>query len=114
VVSLLASCGGQTTVPTIAAPTPPRANTPVSTDGATISFGAWEYEMALYEPLAERFNAENPGITVVVVPIDEAYNNGGGDALRTLRAVVSLVDTASTYGVPPAAYNTPLLLDLRP
>ncbi len=113
VLALLASCGGQTGVPTIAAPSS-RATPSVTAEGTVISFGVWEYEVAQYAPLAERFNTENPGSTVVVVPIDEVYNTSSGDPLATLRAAVSFVDTSVAYGLPSAAYNTPLLLDLRP
>jgi ABC-type glycerol-3-phosphate transport system substrate-binding protein len=83
-----------------------------------VSFAAWDFERAGYEALAKKFNAENPGIQVVVVPLDDFINMsssaGPDNPLSTLRRVVSNADTAPAAFVPPEAYGTPLLLDLKP
>jgi ABC-type glycerol-3-phosphate transport system substrate-binding protein len=119
IMSLLAACGDPAapTGPTPIAPQP--GVTPDAGDGrAIISFGAWEYELSIYRPLAEKFNAENPNIEVVIVPIDEIFNTPPSDdqqsVTSSLRRLVAMVDTATSFTAVPEAFNTPLLLNMRP
>jgi ABC-type glycerol-3-phosphate transport system substrate-binding protein len=117
-LALLASCGGQLTPqPTQVAPQPGTTPGP-SGEGATISFAVWDYERPVYEPLADKFMAENPGIQVVLVPLDDIANSpaatGPESATALLRRLVSAADTAPAIGVSVEAFGSPLLLDLRP
>lgn len=115
---LLASCSGP------AAPQPsPGAPQPGSTPGAsgdtaTISFAVWDYERPAYEPLAERFMSEHPGINVVLVSLDDIMSDpraqGPESSTALLRRVVSAADTAPAIGMTTEAFGSPLLLDLRP
>src|SRR5215213_9443175 len=55
--------------------TPGSADATPGTEGpVTISYAASEMERPLYEALAKKFTAENPNITVVVVPIEDLTN----------------------------------------
>jgi multiple sugar transport system substrate-binding protein len=84
----------------------------------TISFAVWEYERRIYEPLVQKFEAENPHITVVLVPLDDLVNvqepEGPPNPLTTLRRVVSGADTAPMFFVAPEALGSNLLMDLTP
>lgn len=115
---LLAACGGGPGATPTAAPQPGATSGPTGEDGATISFAVWDYERPIYEPLADAFMAEHPGITVVLVPLDDIMNNPAAQGMESstsmLRRVVSAADTAPAIGVTPEAYGTPLLLDLAP
>ena len=120
ILALLAACGGTAEPPGNTPLTPQPGVTPAvpgTDNGKTvISFGVWEYEVALYRPLAERFSSENPDIEVVIVPIDEIFNSVGEMQSPTsmLRRLVALVDTSSAFSVSPEAFNTPLLLNMQP
>jgi ABC-type glycerol-3-phosphate transport system substrate-binding protein len=122
---LLASCNGAVvpgatpTLP-VGAPSPGPEPTPGG-DQATISFAAWDYERSVYEPLAEKFNQENPGITVVIISLDDFMNvdpaaaGGTPDSqMAMLRRIVSGADTSYAFAITPEALGTPLLLDLAP
>lgn len=115
---LLASCGapqpsGDAT-PAVPGATPTRGS-----ESVTISFAVWEYERAAYEPLADRFTAENPTIKVVLVSLDDVMmfepgSEGPTSPLDMLRRIVSAADTAPAFALTPEAFGTPLLLDLKP
>jgi ABC-type glycerol-3-phosphate transport system substrate-binding protein len=114
IIFAISACG----LPGQAAVTP---SVPTDVGGAgrvQISFGVWEYELAVYQPLAEQFNEEHPDIEVIVVPIDEVFESQGDGSGETttsaLRRLVAMVDTSSTIAVAPDAYGSALLLDLRP
>ncbi|HWQ15521.1 MAG TPA: extracellular solute-binding protein [Roseiflexaceae bacterium] len=117
-LALLASCGGPAgpvPQPTGVAPQP--GATPDSPEGVTISFAVWDYERPIYEPLVERFMAEHPGITVVLVPLDDIMNvpsQGPESSTAMLRRLVSAADTAPAVGIPSEALGSALLLDLKP
>lgn len=120
---VLSACGGFQPAPP-GDPNQPTAipgvtPSPGSGEQATISFAIWDYERSIYEPLAERFSAENPGINVVLVSIDDVMMFQPGDQGPTnptdsLRRIVTAADTAPAWALTPEAYGTPLLLDLRP
>jgi ABC-type glycerol-3-phosphate transport system substrate-binding protein len=118
--SLLASCagGGPAPAPSAVVPVPGATTSPDGAEGATISFAVWDYERPAYEPLIERFMDENPGITVVLVPMDDIAstpnNQGPESSTSMLRRIVSAADTAPAIGIPPEAFGSPLLLDLAP
>lgn len=118
-VALLTACGGGPATPTPIAPQPGATDTPSGDGEATISFAVWDYERPGYQALADQFMAENPGITVVIVPLDDMLNSpaAAGEPESTtamLRRIVSAADTAPAIGITPDAYGTPLLLDLAP
>lgn len=115
---LLASCGAPQpsggATPAVPGATPTRGS-----ESVTISFAVWEYERAAYEPLAERFTAENPTIKVVLVSLDdmmmfEPGSEGPTNPLDMLRRIVSAADTAPAFALTPEAFGTLLLLDLKP
>ncbi|HEU5089740.1 MAG TPA: extracellular solute-binding protein, partial [Roseiflexaceae bacterium] len=124
-VALLASCSGApqpaATPSAIAVATPIPDGT--NSDRVTISFAVWDYERSLYQPLVARFEAQNPDIHVVMVPLDDLMRGpmgrekggpGPGSSTDMLRAIVTGADTAPAIGVSSDAYGTPLLLDLKP
>lgn len=117
-IALLTACAGPSTPPAPTSVAPQPGVTPdAGGEGATISFAVWDYERPTYEPLAERFMAENPGITVVLVPLDDIMNvpsQGPESSTAMLRRLVSAADTGPMFGVPPEALGSALLLDLAP
>lgn len=85
----------------------------------TISFAAGDYERQVYEQLAEAFTAENPNISVAIVPIEDLSQpiNGPGapeSPLTALRRLVSGADTAPSGFATPEAYGSNLLYNLQP
>ncbi|MCU0494377.1 MAG: extracellular solute-binding protein [Chloroflexaceae bacterium] len=116
---LLAACSvGQAPQPTPGG-TPAAAvgTTPAPTgDVVTIGFGAQEWERRIYEPLIEKFNAENTDMRVQFVSLDEVYqtqfdpNNPPDQA----REVVSRADTATTFFVDPRDVERNLYYNLTP
>lgn len=123
-VTLLAACSGSGNQPGVPSPVPTGVApnpTPAGSDQVTITFAAWDYERAIYEPLTEKFTAENPNINVVLVPLDDLMSPidagpGGApeSATSALRRIVSGADTAPSFSIVPEAIGTPLLLDLKP
>lgn len=118
-VLTLAACSGVSQTPGGTTPTVPVANTPTPAAGTvTISFAAYDYEAETYRALAAKFSAEHPGITVVIVPLDDLLtspNNPGPESSTAgLRRVVAGADTAPGYFVQPEAFDSALLLDLTP
>lgn len=86
-------------------------------NAVTITFAAWEYERPIYTALAEKFRTENPGINVVVVPLDDLTTSDDEtpfSQMTLLRRVVSGADTAPSFAVAPEAFGTNLLLNLAP
>lgn len=124
-IALLAACSGSPSQPD-ATPSPdsggPSAvptGEPGGEDGkAVISFAAWDYERQIYEPLATKFNQDNPSIKVVIVSLDDLTNVSGPNAdyspFNQLRRVVSGADTSSAAVAAPETLGSSLLLDLTP
>jgi multiple sugar transport system substrate-binding protein len=84
-------------------------------EAVTLTFAAWEYELPVYEPLAEKFMAINPSINVVVVPMEDMlHQEQTGSSLGMLRQIVAGADTAPAVGVVPGAFGSGLLMDLTP
>ncbi len=112
VVVILSAC--ESVISPASAPTPapagreaPAAVQPdsgVTGETITISFGAREYERAIYEPLIERFTADNPDLRIVFVELESA---------TMTQATAQAADTALVV-VPPAAITAGLARDLRP
>lgn len=88
-------------------------------DVVTISYAAWESERAVYEPLANKFNAENPSIKVALVPLDDMLNvpsspDRPDNPTALLRRIVSSADTAPSFFLSPDSFASSLLMDLTP
>src|SRR5580765_26064 len=68
---------------------------PSESGPVTISYAVWDYEQQLYEPLAKKFTAEHPNITVALVSLDDMMNvsqpqqNSPEGPLTQLRRIVS-------------------------
>jgi multiple sugar transport system substrate-binding protein len=126
-VTLLAACSLSPNQPELT-PTPSGEATAApeptaeagESEAVTISFAAWDYERQIYEPLIQKFTAENPKIKVVLVPLDDLMNVPGNppDAdyspAAQLRRIVSGADTAPAVVLQPETLASPLLLDLTP
>jgi multiple sugar transport system substrate-binding protein len=96
--------------PTAAAPTPPGAGS----ERTRIGFGGLEFERAAYEPIIAAFNAANPDLEVVFVPI-EGLLMGGGASSDLLRQLAEAADTfPSLLAGPGEDVNSPYVADLRP
>ncbi len=86
----------------------------------TISYAVWDYEQQMYEPLAKKFTAEHPNITVALVSLDDMMNvpqqqqTGQEGPLTQLRRIVSGADTAPAFALTPEAFGSGLMLDLAP
>src|SRR5262249_8055671 len=84
-----------------AAETVPPATDASAASNITITFGAISFMRKAYEPLIKTFNAQNPGITVQFVSLDEAYRIGDRffvgrtDTAEQTRQIVSRADTAA-------------------
>ncbi|HEX9440998.1 MAG TPA: extracellular solute-binding protein, partial [Roseiflexaceae bacterium] len=136
-LAFLTACAGPADPPATAgdaAPTPgqgvdttpapgPSDGTPApSGDGGpvTISYAASDVDRVVFEGLAKKFMADNPNIKVVIVPLDDLMNiqnpNGQYNPLDVVRSVVSGADTAAAGAVyiPPEAFGSGLLIDLKP
>ena len=98
-------------------PAPTDANTadsvPTSESATniTITFGADSFMRPVYEPLIEAFNAQNPGITVQFVSLEQTYQAGSEN--ERARQIVSLADTAEA-GASKEQFQQGLLYDLKP
>jgi multiple sugar transport system substrate-binding protein len=124
-LALLAGCAqGTPSVPTDPqAGATPEPGQPSGDEAVTISFAAFDYERGVYERLAQSFNTENPGIKVVIVPMEDLTSQASGPTdgsdqpdsqLAMLRRIVSGADTAPAAFVPPEAFGTTLLYDMTP
>lgn len=122
-LTMLAGCasGGPPTDPQAGAT--PEPGQPSGDEQVTISFAAFEYERAIYDRLAQSFNAENPGIKVVIVPMEDLTSPPNGSdpnpdqpdtQMAMVRRIVSGADTAPAAFVPPEAFGTSLLYDMTP
>ena len=93
---------------------------PGDNDSVTISYAVWDYEQQLYEPLAKKFMAEHPNITVALVSLDDMMNvpqqqqTAQEGPLTQLRRIVSGADTAPAFALTPEAFGSGLMLDLAP
>ncbi|MDZ4717102.1 MAG: extracellular solute-binding protein [Roseiflexaceae bacterium] len=123
IAAILAACTGPaqpnaTPTSDSLAPLPGVATPTGGSDQITISYAAWDYERAIYEPLTKKFSDQNPGITVVIVPLDDLVSqadpNQPDSPTAALRRVVSGADTAPAFLVTPEALGSSLLLDLKP
>jgi multiple sugar transport system substrate-binding protein len=97
-------------------PTEPAASAGSAEAPVTIGFGGQQIERQVYEPLISAFNAQNPGIHVQFVSLDEVIEandaaNAGPSGL--LRRVTSAADTAAFF-VTPADIKNKYVQDLKP
>jgi ABC-type glycerol-3-phosphate transport system substrate-binding protein len=121
-LALLAGCAAAPEQPAgTPLPSPPDATAEPSESGpVTISYAVWDYEQQLYEPLAKKFTAEHPNITVTLVSLDDMMNvpqqqqNSPEGPLTQLRRIVSGADTAPAFALTPEAFGSGLMLDLAP
>jgi multiple sugar transport system substrate-binding protein len=63
----------------------------------TITFGVQSTSRGRYEPLVEKFHAENPAVRVQIVDLDAAMEKSREDTALAIREMVSLADTLITY-----------------
>jgi ABC-type glycerol-3-phosphate transport system substrate-binding protein len=127
-ITMLAACSGAPDQPA-GTPEPGQTdatsepNAPAdSGDGGpvTVSYAIWDYEQQLYEPLAKKFKAENPNITIALVSLDDLMNvpreqqTGPEGPLTQLRRIVSGADTAPAFALTPESFGSGLILDLAP
>src|SRR5215213_11247690 len=105
-IALLAGCSAAPDLPG-GTPLPSQTDTPSDTnatavpgdgESVTVSYAVWDYEQPLYEPLAKKFMAEHPNITIALVSLDDMMNvpqqqNGPESPLTQLRRIVSGADT---------------------
>jgi ABC-type glycerol-3-phosphate transport system substrate-binding protein len=86
----------------------------------TISYATWDYEQQFYEPLAKKFSAEHPNVTIALVSLDDLMSipreqqNTPEGPLTQLRRIVSGADTAPAFALVPEAFGSGLMLDLAP
>jgi ABC-type glycerol-3-phosphate transport system substrate-binding protein len=128
---LLALLSGCAAAPEVPAGTPPPGQTdgpsepnataePGESGPVTISYAVWDYEQQLYEPLAKKFTAEHPNITVALVSLDDMMSAPQQQQpvqegpLTQLRRIVSGADTAPAFALTPEAFGSGLMLDLAP
>src|SRR5215203_5044125 len=127
-IALLAGCSAAPDLPGDT-PLPSQTDTPsepvataVSGDAepVTVSYAVWDYEQQIYEPLAKKFTAEHPNITIALVSLDDMMNvpqqqqAGPEGPLTQLRRIVSGADTAPAFALTPEAFGSGLMLDLAP
>jgi multiple sugar transport system substrate-binding protein len=127
-IALLAGCAA---APDLPAGTPPPGQpdatsqpdataAPGESGPVTISFAVWDYEQQLYEPLAKKFTAEHPNITIALASLDDMMNvpqqsqPAQEGPLTQLRRIVSGADTAPAFALTPEAFGSGLMLDLAP
>jgi len=127
-IALLAGCSaapelpGGTPLPsqTDTASNPNATAAPGESGPVTVSYAVWDYEQQLYEPLAKKFTAEHPNITIALVSLDDMMNVSPQQQsiqegpLTQLRRIVSGADTAPAFALTPEAYGSGLMLDLAP
>lgn len=83
---------------------------------AIISFGGQEAEQAVFQPIIDRFNADNPALQVVFVPLDEPYEQafGSNGRITVTQVAATTVDTAISYGIGARDVRAGWLLNLSP
>ncbi|HEU4327012.1 MAG TPA: extracellular solute-binding protein [Roseiflexaceae bacterium] len=114
---LLGACSGAGPAPDIpAGSSGPTAGQPPSPDSAslTLTFGAWDWERPIFQPLIERFNRENPDMQVQFVALDPVFSSGVTDTDGQLRMIASAADTAMLHTLSRGAIERGYLLDLAP
>ena len=104
--------GAESTIPVPATSAPAAVPTP---DGPVIiTFGIYEFKRAAYEPLVERFNAENTDMRVQLVSIDGMIGPNPTGA-GWMRSLASAADTFFTYELnEPDAVRQGYVRDLAP
>jgi multiple sugar transport system substrate-binding protein len=127
-IALLAGCSAAPDLPG-GTPLPNQPDTPSDTnatavpdngESVTVSYAVWDYEQQLYEPLAKKFTAEHPNITIALVSLDDMMNvsqqqpGAPEGPLTQLRRIVSGADTAPAFALTPEAFASGLMLDLAP
>ncbi|MCG8353693.1 MAG: hypothetical protein MI924_38505, partial [Chloroflexales bacterium] len=124
IATLLTACSGFDTAPQ-ASPEPnsagqianaPDAPDPATGQTVTITFGTYEYERSIYEPLVETFHSENPAIRVQLVSLDAVRDGADfSDFNAYMRRMVSAADTLSSWGSSrPEAIEHGYIRDLAP
>lgn len=114
VAVLVAACNGPSTGPGAGT-----GDTPADASGdepVTITFAIWEHERQAYEPLAEQFMQEHPGINVLLVPMEDLVQNQKGPTSpeAMVRQIVSGADAAAAVNITPEVLKSNLLMDLTP
>lgn len=82
-------------------------------ESVTVTFGCYDYEWEAYEKLAAKFEADNPGISVQLVSLDEITEQGSleGWSDDSWQRLAAAADTA-VFSLYPGATGRGLLRDL--
>lgn len=117
IATLLAGCGGSSTSTTDTGPTAPTAAVP-SQDGTAktiLQFAVSGMQSERYADLIDAFEAENPGVHISIVSIEDVLGTGGpfrsnwsADAYTKLAAAADVIETVATR----TAVEQGALLDL--
>jgi ABC-type glycerol-3-phosphate transport system substrate-binding protein len=84
-------------------------------DAVRITFAAWEHERPMYEPLIEEFEEEHPGISVILVPLEDLTNTTDPFSQYELfRQLVTGADTAPSMGITRDISESGLVMNLAP
>jgi len=102
-------------VNSLVATTAPSQSTAASAP-VTITFAVNQYELAKYRPLADRFEAEQPDVTVQIIALPEPAKGPDGTLQFAgfQRQVAETADSFSTSFAVDEALRAGLLLDLTP
>src|SRR5215212_3944958 len=95
---------------------------PSAGERITITFAAPEEEYPIFEPLVAKFEADNPGLHVQLVNIEQAATTitlpGGGEMTsigpESIRKALSLADTVTGISPTPEAITKGWVHDLTP
>jgi ABC-type glycerol-3-phosphate transport system substrate-binding protein len=114
IVAVLATACGPAAGPGTGPGDPPAGAS--GDEPATITFAIWEHERQTYEPLAEQFMQEHPGINVLLVPMEDLVQSQEGPTSpeAMVRQIVSGADTAAAVNITPEVLKSNLLMDLTP
>jgi ABC-type glycerol-3-phosphate transport system substrate-binding protein len=83
--------------------------------GTIITFGAYEYQRFLLEPLMEAFHEQNPDITVQLVDLSQSFDyNEDWNQFTYLRSMAQAADTVMFQGAPSGIDLSRYFRDLRP
>ncbi|MEN9937596.1 MAG: hypothetical protein RLZZ387_4175 [Chloroflexota bacterium] len=111
---LIAACGA----PAAQQPTPPPEQATPTTNPAepvTIGFAAQESEREVFEPLIAQFEAENPGIRIQFVAVDELLREANSSDIDQInRRIVSAADTAAPFFIRAEDVQAGIFADLQP
>lgn len=108
------------TAETVDSPTNNTANEsePTTTDTVTLRMIAYDYEMGNYRDLIEAFEAENPGVEIKMVSLEETLGLESGGVGQwpedANERIVSAADIVTTNAIGVIDSKSGLLLDLRP